>query len=456
MQLLPWLTVFDRANCRTVPLVDNCLTLAATDLNPLWDTASTLCEDCCPPCMNDETYTGDVATDQPWWYDGSAGSLKAIGFLADEVDLEPTTSIRRLGETSDDAPAYTPRQLTITGRLLADSREGIYHLQTKFTEALQASCSPCDGFEIGILPFCPDETPDQQPDIVLTWQPADELETVDPESCYSTPCPPAEPLPPSVASTERTDTGRRDLLRGRFQYFDVDPESELVANCWQAEVIIGFEIFEDYEWGELVSTQTAGRVLVGPDRWPHNWGQCLWFPDLEECEAGPATEGQVDTESIRPIVARTSQYRQPMETNRRSFISPILQAGDNVAPVIRIDVGDKPLVNFRLDVHPAFDNFPAPETCAGWEFYSNHARCAVLAIPGPLPERSSLVIDGRGQRVLLYCDNQAGVRAEDQIENWPWPTLDPSCRYWFTAVVDSYQTSELASLDIQLSPRFLT
>ncbi len=454
MNLLPYLNLTNPNNGSCIELVNNCATLATTGARPQWTNANVDCEECCPECI-DQGYTGNTDEDGQWWYEaGQPGADDVVGFLVHEMDLESPTSARRLGETSNETPEYSPRQLTIRGTLLADSRQGLYYLQNAITQALSNPCGPCDGYEAEILPFCPSADalePSIPPEI---WLPTDLEASFAP--CEGIDCPEAEPLEAAGEVPTQVDNGIRTILRVRFQYFDVDPESEASPTCWGADVIIGFEVFEDKEWGEEISGLCAERPLVGDDCWPHDFSKCLWLPELSACDFGEdaVAEEEDSFEGIRPLVGRTIRYCQPLYTTRRSCLTPVLPVGAEVAPILRLSTGTEELTNLRILFHPAYTGVPAPETCQGWEFYSNHATCAKIMIAGPVPDNARIEIDGRRQRSFIWCGSEEPVAAEELIEGWDWPTLDPTCRYWVTSVADCFNTSEDARLALSYSPRF--
>lgn len=75
-------------------------------------------------------------------------------------------------------------------------------------------------------------------------------------------------------------------------------------------------------------------------------------------------------------------------------------------------------------------------------------------IGGAVPANSRIEIDGRRKQVLLYCVGGEAERAEDIIEGWTFPTLDPACRYWVTTIADCANTAPDATVDVFYSPRF--
>lgn len=464
MMLLPSLQLIDPNNGRCVQVFDNCQTMAAVRRAPGWQsTSEASCDDCCPSCDDDPNYTGLPLADGAWWADPLApGSDQGLGILVRTIELEEATSSRRLGTTSDEAPGYLPRLLTVRGRMLANSRAGVYHIQTSLSSLLTNPCGACDGWEAIIRPFCPEgdgEDADLVP--IEQWFPADP-EPIDwAQPCWNASCPEAEPLAPVDTVPTRTDSGLRTLLNIRFQYLEQDEEVEVPVNgCFGLDFVLGFEVWEDNEYGEPIEGLCTERPLVEPeltDCKPHDFTKCLWLPELDTCSTtSERSSASSDVEPVRSGVARNLKYCQPLFRTVRSCLVPILPVGSMVVPSFTINTGISPLSNLRLDIHPAYTGVPAPETCEGEAFYRNHATCGTVMLAGPIPANSRLLIDGRRRQVLLFCSGGEAERAENLVEGWDFQSLDPSCRYWLTSTADCINTGSDSSLQLSYSPRFQT
>lgn len=470
---LPYLALRNPGTGQCFDLFNNCQTMAAVNRRPGWDTLTHLasCDNCCPSCdnirPNGEEFFGIPSEDGAWWYDASGPNAdEALGFLIKSVELEEQTSARRLGESSEERPVFTPRTLEIRGRMLADSEGGVHHLRDKLKGLLSAGvCEACDGWEATLRAFCPDlsdptstlvpveEAPPLPDSLLVDW-------TIQPRDCANpSPCPDAPGLDPVGLVPTRTDDGLRTVLDVRFQYFEADQdvdEEEAIASCYGQDFVILFEVWEDYEYGTPIPNVGTNRLLVFQNVEqcePHDWRHCLFFPDLDTCQAGPQSTSST-TEPVRPSTGDRVNYCQPLLFNRQAELLPQLPTGDSVAVVFEIQTGSSPLSNFRLDVHAAYDNVPSPETCAGNEFYRSHAACGRILVAGPIPASSRLVIDGRRRRTLLYCGNGDPIPADDLIEGWNFPALDPACRHWVTTIADCINTGPEASASVTYAPRF--
>jgi hypothetical protein len=321
-------------------------------------------------------------------------------------------------------------------------------------------CGACDGWEGSIRPFCPGDelTEDHVP--IEVWQPAaPELADWD-APCINGDCPPAEPLEPTLSIPTRTDSGLRTLLNLRFQYFDADEDvEEPIDGCFGLDFVVVFEVWSDNDHGEVYEGLCTARPLVQAELtecFPHDFNHCLFFPEIDLCstDVEGSTAALANVESVRSAQARNFTYCQPQFTTRRSCLAPVLPIGRVADLILKIETGVTALQNLRVEIHPAYDNVPAPETCEGHKFYRNHATCAMLLVGGPVPANSTLVVDGRRRQALLYCSGGEAERAENLIEAWSFSGLDPGCRYWVTTIADCINTAQDATFDIAYAPRF--
>ena len=476
-ELMPYLELRDPSTGACWPLVDNCRTVARLEsilgANKVVD-----CE-CCPECDNQD-YTGDLITDGTWWgSDGNPAAEQFYGFLASEVWLEPSASIRRRGASTAERPDYQPRQLIVRGRLLGRGVDGTYYGEQAFLDLLQGGCGPCDGWEATMRLFCPEYDPELFP-VVSQWVPDDPPPLVgDLEECD--PCghqdPTWEPnlLGPSPEIPRfNADDGSRSVMRLRFVAMDEDPDVELpTPYCMGADVQIIFEVLDDWEWGNPVDVCSIDRGwdqmhdptnpddLTEPRCRPHDWKTCLTIPRLAECLdedqldlfAPPSVDSVVES----PRVARQARarYCQPLYSTSRACLTPPVPLATDVALEFSIWSGETDLRNFRLDMWPAFENAPSPETCEGAGIYNRMVPCGQLLVPY-VPARSWLVVDGRRGEVWLHCDGREGEKQEKLVEGWSHPTFDPLCRMWIMGTADCLWTDEGVAVEVSYFPRWRT
>lgn len=461
--LLPYMKITDPDTGLCYEIVQNCRTLAAADQQPEWST-NQFCEDCCPDCT-DEGFSGDLAQDGAFWVgNGDPAETDFLGFVAKSMELEPSTSVRRRGETTLEPLPYTPRRLTVRGYFMARTRAGTYLGESVYTDLLQGSggCSGCDGWEAEIRAFCVDADTQSDP-ILEIWTP-DEPEplTGDPAACG--PCdqvedgyqadrlgPPLLPLPDSL------DNGARSLLRVRFVSMDEDEDVDVVwPYCWGRFVAIQFEVLSDFDWGEAVEsvcmldqgfdTYESGRCR------PIDWTQCRFEPAEAVCLDPAETTSTEITEGVRAAGPVETVACTPIMRSVRTCLTPRLPVASQVGIGFTVSSGASDLQNLRIQVHEAHHNWPSPQTCEGEFLYGTRRACATGYLR--LPANSVATIDPRSGRVDVSCNGGPIENGLRFFEGWDFPLLDPSCRYWLTATADCFQTDPAATIDVRFFGRY--
>lgn len=250
-ELLPYIQFSNENNCFEF---NNCQVLAALQVTPGWNVSKEAqCEDCCPDCV-DEEFSGDLHTDDVWWHDPAVPpSQQFLGMLIRSLEIEPSASVRRRGETLAEQPEYSPRRLVLQGTIVSTSRAGTYFAETKILEQFTDECGGCD-FVAEVLPYCTEVNLDDFPPNIEIW------EELEPDYQLKTECEPCSEIPdlyetkllgPSRYGPQEIDTGRRTLMRVRFVSFDMNEEVESDLDyCHGREVKLNFEVVDDYEWSE--------------------------------------------------------------------------------------------------------------------------------------------------------------------------------------------------------------
>lgn len=465
-ELLPYLELRDPTTGRCHKLIDNCYTLAVV-AHQLGHSELDDCDECCADCEQGD-YLGDPAADGAWWYDpNDPNTADFWGFLAHEVYLEPSTSIRRRGETTAERPPWTPRRLTITGRWLGNGPGGLGIGESSFLEVLTDECGPCDGWEAVMRLHCPDHVDEDviPPEI---WVPDGQPPLIDYDGCE--PCANQDPTwepkllgPPPPDRATNLDSGRRNLIRLRFVYMDdIQPpegEPEPLKSCSRWVQIV-FEVQDDFEWGDPISG--VCNLDRGWDNYesgycrPHDWTHCLAIPKPGSCDDPTldATGGPV-VEQVRSAKVRAGRYCAPLYRSVRACLTPQLPTSAEVGLGFRIKAGGADLRNMRFDLYPAFHNVPSPETCEGELIYRRMVPCGQLRVPY-LPANSELFVDGRRRETWLTCRGAEPVKSAASIENWGFPLFDPACRMWVVAVVDCLHHADDLSIDLTYYPRYRT
>lgn len=466
-ELLPLLELVDPDTGRCVSLVNNCETISY--LTGAYGAAELAeCSECCPVC-DDRDYAPDPVNGGAWWANSSDPAANDFyGLLADTIYLEPSTSIRRRGETTADRPAWSPRQLTIEGRLLAGGLEALYLGQTSITEIIAGACTPCDGWEASTRVHCPEYPVDPDDIIPLSlWEPDDPPPLVEGDECD--PCGTVDPAwtpnllaPPLTPGPTSIDSGRRNLMRLRFVYMDdIDPpegRATPVAGCPSVQwVRLVFEVLDDFEWGDPISG--VCDLSRGWDDYesgycrPHDWASCLLIPGEQSCD-DPETVGSGPlVESSRNAKTRAGRYCQPLYRTVRACLTPQLPTAADVALGIDIWSGGAELRNLRVDLWPAYNNVPSPETCEGELIYRRFVPCGQLRVPY-LPAQSWLTVDGRRQETWLECRGRTPTQASNYIEGWTHEVFDPQCRMWVSVTADCFHTAPDVEVHLSYHPRW--
>ena len=475
--LLPSLEFRDLETGRCVKPFDNCLTLAAVRNTPGWRNVKdyTECEECCPSCEDPGNYTGRPEEDGAWWFgSGDPAAEKTIGMIVDSVELEPSASVRRVGETSLQPPPYSPRLLVIEGRILSTAREGTYFLQQQLLELFQNQNGSQDGWSVTLRPFCPEVEP-TDPTFPDPFDPGT-LPTLldDPDACG--PCDREDPthvhtlLTDSLVTQTSTDNGRRTSMRVRFLSMDTAESDLPVEYCFGADVRIVFEVFEDSEWGDPIEGvcdlsrgwDTFGTVVADGDEdpfvrcRPYDWTNTLIIPEGGElCIDDPQRPQTLATvESVRaaqPLAG--DQYCFPLYRSVRACLTPTLPTSADVLPGFTINSGGGDLRNMMIEFFPAFNGYASPETCPGERWYRNMVPCHRAMIPW-LQANSSITSDPRRQQVLMSCLGGLPQRAESSVEGWSHPALEAGCRYWIVVTTDCLNTAADMELDVVYYPRW--
>lgn len=457
-ELLPSITLRTQGGF-CVELVDNCAVLSAVNNTGGWNLVKSLdCEDCCVQCLRKLSYNGVPSQDGAWWaQSGDPAEDEFLGFLIDSIDLEAANSVRRAGETSLEPPAYTPRRLTVVGRLISTSRAGTYFAETQMLAlltsqpewemVLQAFCSDTDVDVIPPEPFPPDGLPELLPAGDGDCGPCDRLADGYEPNLLTAPL-----RTPTVI-----DTGRRTTMRARFLSIDsTETDATPIEYCWGKDITLIFEVLDDYEWGdEIESVCVIDRPFdtfeSGHCR-PMNWAECLIIPDETLCVDELAVESE-ELETTRAPQQFDLNYCSPIYRSVRTCLTPTLPTSAEVALNFEFFAGQTALRNLRIDIYPAYTGRPSPETCPGEEFYRRQVPCA-RGLIAFIPEQGRLRIDGRSEQVLLSCYGGNYERSEGSIEQWTYPKLDPTCRYWIVATADCLRSAPDSTIDLSFSPRY--
>lgn len=459
---LPSLRLTNPATGLCYDIIDNCATLAAADKTPEWDT-NVNCPDCCAECLDAGNYSGDPAQDGAWWAGtGDPAESDFLGFIAKSVELEGSATSRRTGESSTEPVPYSPRRLVVSGYFMARSAQGTYFGESVYTKFLssQDGCTSCEGWAAEMQAFCAEDN--VEPNLEI-WSPDDLPElTEDPDECD--PCKRQaagfvpSPLLPSAVPERAIDLGGRSVYRLRFQSLDIDEDNaDLWPYCWGRFVTITFEVMDDHEWGDEIAsvclidrefdTYESGRCR------PIDWTQCLQS-SLEGASCEEVDEVEVVAEDFRSPQRPNLTFCTPLLRTVRSCLTPLFASSSEVAPKFAIDTGSKAMRNMRIDVFRAHHGWPSPETCEGEALYRNEVPCATGYLRAP--KQSVIELEPQSRFVYLSCSGGPRERAERYLENWTWPTLDPTCRYWIVATADCLNTADDATVTVSFFPRFQT
>lgn len=466
--MLPFMQLRDPDSGYCFTPFDNCLTLAAAgnieDGPTGWDITRSLdCEDCCVSCEAAESYKGVPSLDGAWWAQtGDPAQDEILGILVDTMTLEPAASSRRRGASLLEPVPYTPRILEINGRILTKSRRATYIAETLLLERLVNICGSCDGWEITIRPFCNENTDEP---IFNIWSPPPDPPMLDPEdvpecSRCGNEDPDYDPprLPPDAAFPQAIDNGRRGIMRAKFVSLDTAESEVPLEYCFGKDIRIVFEIYDDQEWGDPIES-----VCLIDREFPNlesgrcraiDWSECLAIPEEVSCaEDTLETFEDPFKESAREPIRANYRYCSPMYRSVLSCLTPLLPVATNVGLGIVVESGNQDMRNLRLDIYPAFDNMPSPETCKGEQFYRRMTPCnkGYLAF---VPANSRVWLDGRRSQTRLSCYGQDWERAEGMVEDWDFPMLDPTCRFWIVATADCLNTGPDAKVTASFYPRW--
>lgn len=457
-EFLPFLQITNPATGLCFNLVDNCLTLSRLKPRPEFDTLRADCEECCPSCLDESPYSGDAEKDGAFWggRDGP-GSDTFLGLLVSSVSVEPSTSERRRGGPGEEQPDYTPRTMEIQGRLYSTDSAGTYFAESTLVDLLSRNCGGCD-LELSVFPFCPEN--ERQDVIFEEWQP-DLLPdlTGDEEDCCG-PCeredPDYEPnvLGPSIFEPFDVDNGRRNLMRARFRSFDVADE-DAILYCHGRDVTFVFEILDDYEWGDEIEGCSIQLASEFERCRPPDWSKCLMITEPASCEDETAEPGGV-VEGARPDQVDNSAICTPLYRSVKACLTPTLETSGSIGLGFQLWAGSSDLRNLKIDVYPAYHNWPSPDTCKGEELYSNIQPCTDPFEVGFIAAGSVMTLDPRTGQIEISCPGAAPQRGEHLTGGWTFPVFDFSCRYWIKITADCFNTAEDAELDLSFFPRWAT
>ena len=464
-ELLPFLQLRDPESGSCFQPFNNCSTLARLRQEPGWSTGSDLdCDECCP-CEDVTDYTGDPFQDGLWWGDIDDPSIDDfLGFVVDSMDLEPTASVRRRGESTTVPVPFSPRLLEINARILSRSRAGTYIAESILLPRFLDECGSCDGWEATVRPFCSDvEEPQFNPSL---WVP-DMLPPLLEDDAACGPCQRQDPdwepqrLGPDVDDNTPIDSGIRTVMRVKFVSMDLAETEEPMEYCFGREIRIVFEVFDDYEWGEgiegLCTLDRGFDTFRDAERCrPVDWSHCFNITEPStRCTEDPDLVDDDPRESARPALPFGGRFCSPLLRSVRACLLPSLPSSAEVGLGFEINSGSEDLRSLEIKIWPAFPGIPSPETCEGEKFYRTRQPCGRLQVPY-MPSESQIVVDGRSQRTTLSCLGASPVRAESSIEAWDYSLLDPSCRYWVTVTTDCLRSAPDVSVRTVLYPRFQT
>lgn len=425
--------------------------------HPKFRVASEACEECCPPCVDGEPYTGNATEDGAFWGGRSGpGSQDFLGMLVSSVRVEPSTSERRRGGPGEEPPDYTPRIMTIDARLYSDSAAGTYFAEATLVDLLTRTCGGCD-LEMSVFPFCPEST--RQDTIVEEWQPDPLPDLIDDEDCCS-PCdrqdPDFEPnvLLPAVFGPFDVDSGRRSLMRARFRSLDVAEEDSIVY-CQGRDVTIVFEILDDYEWSEPIEGCSLELSSEFERCRPPDWSKCLMVTDPQSCD-DDTTESTTVEESERPDEGDATNICTPLYRSVTACLTPPLETSGSIGLGFDLWAGSQDLRNLKIDVYPAYHNWPSPETCEGEKLYANVLPCTDPFEVAFIGAGGVMNLDPRTGEVTVSCPGAATQRAEHLTGGWNFPVFDFSCRYWIKITADCFNTAEDAEIDLTYFVRWST
>lgn len=445
------------------------------------------CDDCCPSCVGDiDDYTGPANSpilDGAWWADPlDPSSDDAQGFLIEDIYLEPTSSVRRAGETGEETTEYTPRRLEITGTLLASTLPALARLRNSLFR-LFGSIDDRQLYELELLAFCPADVP-VPPAPEFFWVP-DPLPPLDPVT--GDPCTDSDPcarqaagfipqlLGPAPAAAGAYDRGTRRLLQIRFVSLDTLDTTEATRICEGERVQIVLEVLTEELFGEVVEVDCPDVAAGG-----HPWGELP--PDLTDwrcrpynfrrpkgtplgglCPVDPLTSSPAGLEGTRPLTPFLSAptavtrpaYCDPMFRQVRACLSPVMPTPDDLMLSFNIGTGPDAVRNFSVKVYPAFEDQPSPETCEGEAIYELMRPCAAYFVPW-IPPNSSMLIDGPGRQVRLSCGTGPSERADDRVDTLAsgleFPRLAGGCYYWIVLTADCFNITPDVTTSIAFTP----
>lgn len=455
-QFLPYMKFDNPETGECFTLVDNCRTLHVLDKHPKIDVDDLGCEDCCPSCLDDSPYTGTPEGDATFWAGKTgAGVDDFLGFLALSIEMEPSASVRRRGEPGEDDPEYLPRTLTVRGRIYGDSHAGVYFGETTMLELFTGECGGCD-LEATVVPFCPEVSEPET--ITPQWEPDDLPELVDTD----TGCGPCDrqdpdfvpnPLLPAVSGPFDIDTGRRSLMRVRFRSMDIDEDVE-IPYCQGREIIIVFEVLDDYEWGDLIEGCLLDLSSEFERCRPPDWSECLMLTDQPGCEDPEVSDPLL--EGARPETEPDLGICSPLYRTVKSCLTPELVTSGQIGLGFDLFSGSSDLRNLAVRIYPAYEGQPDPATCEGEKFYSRYKPCIDPLEVAYVGAGSVMSIDPRRSQIVVNCPGAREQRAESSTGGWGFPVLDFQCRYWIVVTADCFNTAKDAYLDAFFFPRWQT
>lgn len=479
MKLLPSIELVDPCSGRCFRLGNNCQTLAymkrTQEPRPRgWDSFLSECDDCCPTCLDDPSFYGARPSENARWGDPQVpASDEFFGLLIETADLEPATSVRRMGETLEEPVPYTPRRLVVTGTLVSSSRRGAVFGE-RWLRSMLTACSNCTQWDATVWEFCSgDGTQPDISDLIPTFEPEPLDPAADPCDCDGE-CgaladgwvaPPLEPAD-DLDVVPAVDGGRR-LLRGvRLVSMDDGIDESGMPLCEGKLVTLVFEVGSDFTWGDPIHWGSVSPPDLEARCRPFSWS-CTSIPAGQETCVESISNIGVDTTGQEPVRAEGSSvnsvegaYQTPHWRSVSAQLTPLLPQDVELSLSATFSAGSAPLSNVRLQVWPAFNGVPSPATCEGEKVYRGMMPCTTGEVAGPLPAGGVLTVDGVNESTTLTCDGATPELAENLLTgrwggSWSHPLQSSRCRYWLVVTWDCYGSADDAQVDFTLTPRLI-
>lgn len=427
-----------------------------------WSVASSsVCTECCCSSVDEGDYTFPSDYFQnpaPWADPGNPASEEFFGLMLDPVGvrLESSASARRAGASSFENVPFSPRVLTITGTIVANSCRGTAYgeewLVRQFSQP--GFSSSCGGYTLRVGKFCVDPAgPEFVQGPIDPYVPIEDVagaKLCDPDDDPVG----LEPLPDRFVPRLLTDTGLRDLTGVKFLSID-RLDDEPMPCCAGKRVFITLEVFGDATWFPEDSLQAVKLMIdepFDPCRCvPFDWGSCVAEPE-EPCGlCGLPCDCDLTPTVPLTQVATSGCYCAPLSASKLGVLTPVLPW--SVAAGFRIEIfgGSGGLANTLMQIHEAIDGVPHPITPEGCRIYASREPCAVAEIVAVSPN-SKLVIDGKSGRTWMECPGRApipggGLIAGDNNTAFRHPQISCGRRYWVTFSTSCYGLTDVGLSD---------